>query len=152
MTIPTGVVNANSSTKAIANQSRPPVLEAGSDAIRIPRERPSNNWWKMIAVSREAMSSFGSTQLGERGGTHTEIATGSEGQGYIPEENERAHNNSNQLPSSADFVVLFPGLWIRFEVLGGIREHFSVMVRGSHADTEHPPVMSAQRAVSGWRK
>jgi hypothetical protein len=29
-------------------------FEDGSPAIRIPRDRPSKSWWKMIAVTSEA--------------------------------------------------------------------------------------------------
>jgi len=51
-TIPIGTVVAND---IIINGRR--VLElVGSVAIRVPRERPSNNWWNVTAVRREVNS------------------------------------------------------------------------------------------------
>ena len=48
--IPIGTVVANDTI--INGRS---VLElVGSVAIRVPRERPSNNWWNVTAVRREA--------------------------------------------------------------------------------------------------
>lgn len=49
--IPIGVVVAND---IIIDGRRIREL-VGSVAIRVPNERPSNNWWNVTAVSREAM-------------------------------------------------------------------------------------------------
>lgn len=43
----------------------------GSVAIRVPSDRPSNNWWKVTAVTREACTGSFQTQTGvARGHTH----------------------------------------------------------------------------------
>lgn len=35
------------------NEDGSDALGGGRDAIRIPNERPSNSWWKIIAVTRD---------------------------------------------------------------------------------------------------
>jgi hypothetical protein len=38
----------------LALSSPPGWVDEGREAMRIPRERPSKSWWKMIAATRDA--------------------------------------------------------------------------------------------------
>lgn len=55
--MPTGVVTAKSAERAGASSEREVLFIGGGRlAIRMPRESPSNSWWKNIAVTSDAVS------------------------------------------------------------------------------------------------
>lgn len=111
MTMPTGVVTANSTASVGFNHENLRLLcgvvvsegnceGAGRPAMRMPRERPSKRLWKTIAVTREAGDVVvvsvwwegGGAREGREGG-RTEICTGSDGE--CEAYHERMYHNAH---------------------------------------------------------